>query len=1472
MDETLARAVVRIMGTGAASGRVGGAGALVTEDRVLTCAHVVSDALGDTVAVGTEVVVDFPLAETFTDDGKTPSGIAVVEQWIPMRESDQTGDIAVLRLQKAVPGTRPVPMADPDTVWKDTARAVGFTGGEAGTHWFEGRLSGATVKGWWQLARADGETAHVRGGFSGSPVWDEDLGAAVGIIVVTEREGEARQTFVIRTRTLIRELRELPEASKLDLAPLLLPPSPFRGLNTFQEKDTALFFGRDGDIKEVVALLQGDDRTVTLCGPSGCGKSSLALAGAVPKMRAHGYEVLVVNAGGNASPVSALATSLYKTVRAAPEEPGAPWPGGADEVEERLATHSLWGTYHHYVRGRERQAPDDLLVVLDQAEALLDRTPTEIDDIVRLLAPEGPEGRALKVLATLRADVMHVLLEHPSLGPFLKRGRIVPLTPMSPDQLREVITKPVEGIPTVRYDPGLDQRILQDAGGEPGVLPLLGFVLNELWRLQERGRLTVKAYGDLGGVSGALAQHAKAAWEVHVGTKPAEDQAAARRLLTGLVRMLPGSTTLLRRRLTREEAGEGWPFALSFAKKRLLVLHGSKGGPESVELAHEALIDAWPELKQQTVDDRKFLVGRAELSHDRERWEEKERSPHLLPGRLQLRAIEDWLGERQDELTNDEKHFLDLARRRDKARRARVRAAWVAVAAVFALIVGLGTFLVYQSRVSEERDAEARSRALAVLSDSQVDQDVGLAALTAMAAYDVSPTQEARSALLRRYEELRDAEWVMSGAEGPVGDVATSVDGTVALMTTELGRATLFVREAGGQVSRTQLRAPGRVFQPMVARDGRRIAYMTAAGSLVWHDVRPAAKEVLGRAHPLSNAHFAGVADAKGSGSEPTDTADLSPDADQVATLLDGRIRLWDLRTGRSREVPGHDPELETVRFGPDSGTVVAERQALLDDYSSISSMVSISASTGKTRELAKEVDTSSSSSSFLPSLSGDGRVLAVCRSDSDNGSSSYWSVRVADGQVLGRYESEDGSCSKAALDATGQRFVVNDGDDWFLVDNGRGKSVRNVAGPSPDTRLDRLLQSPRGPVVSTWGVRTMKGLPLEEGTENGRDWDNYVFGAPKLLNGTTMVMHRGRSGSEGIIDDELALVDLETGRTTASVKRPDKEAGSGVGPFGAFLYPAEVLAVNEAGTLVADIVGENKIIVRELPSLRQTAEITTRMPPADTSGEREPLRVDFGSGNRLVTVSGSWIESWNAPDGRRLSEPFDVRALHLSEKNPPLFSSEEQPEDSGFWVNSHPKPGYVQIMVQGDPILHAVHLGTGKENRGLRVELGGDIDRAFLDPSGRYALAKTLGGLVELWSLKSGSAPERVAGPFGPLTIPYLATFVNDGDTFLIANANSVRVYDTANPGHVEFYDFGPSGNIFFGNMPQQYLGLGDEGTSLVRSKDGQVDLLRLDPARWKSDLCRTLGRDITPDERRGLPEGLPDTICPQGQGGRSG
>lgn len=205
--------------------------------------------------------------------------------------------------------------------------------------------------------------------------------------------------------------------------------------------------------------------------------------------------------------------------------------------------------------------------------------------------------------------------------------------------------------------------------------------------------------------------------------------------------------------------------------------------------------------------------------------------------------------------------------------------------------------------------------------------------------------------------------------------------------------------------------------------------------------------------------------------------------------------------------------------------------------------------------------------------------------------------------------------------------------------------------------------------------------------------------------------------------------------------------------------------------------------------------------------------------------------------------------------------------------MNSHVEKGYVQLMVAGDPVLHAVHLRTGKENKVLGVRLGRNIERARRDGSGQYAAAKSPGGMLELWSTAKGEGATRLVGPIGPLGSNerftgdgFVFSFTTTDGEFFVANGGAVRFHRLSDSNTLQSYDFAAD---------QYFLAASPDGRTLLRTLSGgafgggngdrgRLDLLHLDPALWKRHLCTVVGRDLTADERGGLPSGLPEGICP--------
>src|SRR5207302_7697455 len=116
--------------------------------------------------------------------GSGQRATAAVERWIP-EQSSGAGDVAVLRLSAPLAGAQPIRLIETEQVWGDPGRAYGLPAGRPGGVWHSCVLRHRQANG---RVQADlvGDGYQVSPGFSGGPVWDDELAGVVGMMVEAE--------------------------------------------------------------------------------------------------------------------------------------------------------------------------------------------------------------------------------------------------------------------------------------------------------------------------------------------------------------------------------------------------------------------------------------------------------------------------------------------------------------------------------------------------------------------------------------------------------------------------------------------------------------------------------------------------------------------------------------------------------------------------------------------------------------------------------------------------------------------------------------------------------------------------------------------------------------------------------------------------------------------------------------------------------------------------------------------------------------------------------------------------------------------------------------------------------------------------------------------------------------------------------------------------------------------------------------
>jgi len=223
---------------------------------------------------------------------------------------------------------------------------------------------------------------------------------------------------------------------------------------------------------------------------------------------------------------------------------------------------------------------------------------------------------------------------------------------------------------------------------EPGNMPLLEFVMQQLWEDAARrdGAMRHAAYAQMGGVAGALTKTAEATFE-----KLSErDQQAARRLFLQLVRTSPTGNDS-RRRVPQNEIGSSERnLVKTLADARLVVTtRDAISQEESAEVAHEALIRSWPRLKGWLNENREYLLWRERLRVSIDAWLSLAQDEGALLRGKGLAEAEDRSRERPGILTTQEQAFIAqsvaLRQREFQERLQQRRQRYMGVIALFAI-------------------------------------------------------------------------------------------------------------------------------------------------------------------------------------------------------------------------------------------------------------------------------------------------------------------------------------------------------------------------------------------------------------------------------------------------------------------------------------------------------------------------------------------------------------------------------------------------------------------------------------------------------------------------------------------------------------------------------------------------------------------------------------------------------------------
>jgi WD40 repeat protein len=964
------------------------------------------------------------------------------------------------------------------------------------------------------------------------------------------------------------------------------------------------------------------------------------------------------------------------------------------------------------------------------------------------------------------------------------------------------------------------QESVADSSYEAGRLPLLAYALQQTWEHREGRRLTVAAYRATGGIDRAVARAAESVYE----RLDADQRQAARRMLLRMVSLGEG-TSDTRRRLTMTEltgtvgqtSASGHMDASSpssartvlteLIQARLLTADTGADGTETIEISHEALLSAWPRLREWLSQDRAGQRIHRDLTDAARAWQAQRREPSHLFGGTRLAVARDWAASHKSDLNNDEHAFLRACQERERhaARRRRVGvAALTMLTLVSAVTAGLAVH--DNSQAARARDQAIFNQVAAEAGQLQAT-DPSLAAQLDLVEWRLDSTPEDTSLLLSSADTpLSDP---LTGASGAVNAVAFSPSEHILAAGSDDDTIRLWKITNGSgpaQVGQPLTGPAGPVWSVAFSPDGHTLAASSRDGTIwLWNVTNPAHPAAIGQplAEPANAAY-------------PFDSVAFSPDGHTLAGgNYDGTIWLWNLadpahpahvgqsHTGRT----GLLNSVGSVAFSPDGHTLAA---GSYDDTTRLWNVADPAHPTPIGKPLTGPTD-AVNSVAFSP----DGRTLAIGSRDT---TIRLWNVTdpVHPSRIGEPLTEPNAPIWTVTFSPDGQTLATGsyDGTIWLW----------NVADPAHPTPIGKPLTGPAGRIYSVAFSPDGHTLAAGSADDTVRLWSlpSTVLSYPTEGVNSVAFSPEGHTLAVGADDGKIWLSNVTDPAHPTQIGQPL------TGP----VAPVESVAFSPDGRTLAAGSYDGTVRLWNVTDPAHPAQIGQ---PLTGLNAAPVFSVTFSpDGHTLaVGIEDSTIRLWNVTDP---AHPTQIGGSLTGAANPVesvAFSPDGHILAAGIY------DGTICLW------LNPINSGLGNPNGQCTTSSNVPVYSIAFSPDGHTLGASSNNDTIQLWNVTDSTSPTPLGQPLSGPTSPIASVaFSPDGHTLAAGiHDGTIWLWNVTDPAHpIQIGSL--TGHT--GAVPS--VRFSPDGRTLASgSLDGTIRLWNLNVDRAIARICATTSADLT-------------------------